>query len=184
MPKLAFLIFVLFGRRELAVIEEAVFDRAFHRIAMSEGEWSDHPLDNGGTTRFGISKASHPSVDLHSLTLDGARQIYHDDYWSRFGIYRLAGKPDVAVKVMDMSVNMGGRRAIMVLQRALRACGHKNIADDGILGDETARAVELSDEECLLVGLRSESAGYYRGIVSMQPNQSVFLKGWLNRAYS
>lgn len=176
---------MLFGMNECCtVIEEAVFNKAFHRVAMMEGEWSDHPLDKGGKTRFGISKAAHPSVDLDSLTLDTARQFYYDNYWSRYGIYRLASKPNVAIKVMDMSVNMGGRKAIMVLQRALRACGHKGVDDDGILGDETARAVEMSNEECLLVGLRSESAGYYRGIVSMQPTQSIFLKGWLNRAYS
>lgn len=184
MPRLLFLIFVLLGRRELAVIEEAVFDRAFSRLEEIEGEWSAHREDRGGLTRWGISQASHPNVDLNSLTLDGAKRIYYDEYWSRFGIYRLAGKPEVAVKVMDMAVNMGGRKAIMILQRALRSCGHKNVADDGILGDETTRAFEMADEACLLVGLRSESAGYYRGIVGMAPNQAIFLKGWLNRAYS
>lgn len=184
MPRLLFLIFMLSGRAGQTVIEEAVFDRAFQRVAMLEGHWSDHPQDKGGKTKFGISSTSHPGVDLDSLTLEQARQIYYDNYWSRFGIYRLASKPDVAIKVMDMAVNMGGRKAIMILQRALRSCGHKNVADDGVLGDETTRAFEMADEACLLVGLRSESAGYYRGIVGMAPNQAIFLKGWLNRAYS
>ena len=166
------------------VIEQQVFEQAFERILKNEGSDSDHPLDGGGYTKWGISSVSHPTIDVKNLTLEDAKSIYHDEYWSRFGLYRLADKPAIAVKVMDMAVNMGGRKAIMVLQRALRACGEKNVQDDGILGDETALAASRANEQCLLVGLRSEGAGYYRGIVSMAPSQGIFLKGWLNRAYS
>lgn len=166
-----------------AMTEQEVFEQAFGRVLINEGGESDRPDDPGGHTKYGITKASYPNLDIASLTKDQARDIYFRDFWGSLGLFRLYRKPEVASKVMDLSVNVGGRRAIMILQRALRACGVKNVDEDGILGSETADAAMRVDEQCLLVGLRSEGAGYYRSIVASNQDRGVFLKGWLNRAY-
>ena len=171
-------------RPVVAVTEQEVFEQAFARILVLEGGDSDHPNDKGGKTRFGISSSSNPNVDIDNLTIHDAKEIYYNEYWSRYGLYKLASKPRVAVKVMEMSVVAGPRRGIMLLQRALRACSGKKLAEDGILGTETENAFFSTNEECLLVGLRSEMAGYFRTIVEMNKDQQVFREGWLSRAYS
>ncbi len=59
-----------------------------------EGKFSDDPNDPGNWTggevgkgelrgtKWGISAAAHPDVDLESLTEEGALRIYERAYWS------------------------------------------------------------------------------------------------------
>lgn len=38
--------------------------------------------DKGGLTKFGISQASHPTLDIASLTVEQAIPIYSGEYWA------------------------------------------------------------------------------------------------------
>ena len=86
------------------------------------------------------------------------------------------------MQIFDLSVNLGIRAAVIVLQRALRSVG-KTVQEDGLMGSETLLATMYSEPRCLSAAIKSEAAGYYRQIAANNPSQQKFLKGWLNRAY-
>jgi lysozyme family protein len=156
------------------------FNRAIEIVLKHEGGYVSHPADPGGETNFGISKRSHPDVDIKNLTREKAIEIYHQKYW--LPVYdRLPA--EIAIKVFDASVNMGGKRAHGYLQAALRSVG-VTVAIDGALGPKTEAAVESVNERELLAAYRSELAGHYRLVAKVRPDMDVFLEGWLRRAYS
>jgi len=154
------------------------FLTAVQQVLSDEGDLEERAGDRGGLTRYGISARAYPSVDVYTLTRDGAIAIYFRDWWQRFGFERLPAP--LAAKCFDLAVNMGTTHAIVCLQRALRACG-KRILQDGNLGAQTVAAASALEPTPLLAALRSEAAGYYRMLAQSQGRQ--FLDGWLNRAY-
>jgi lysozyme family protein len=162
----------------------AQFDIAVDTVLRNEGggRLTQDPRDPGGTTRYGISQRAHPNVDIINLTETAARTIYYRDYWERFGIWRLFDQ-QLAGKVFDMAVVMGGRPAVRCLQRALRAVG-VYVTEDGRLGPQTASAANAHDHYELMPALRSECAGRFREIIAHRPLSGVYARGWLRRAYS
>lgn len=122
------------------------FDTAFDRLIGNEGSLSLDPRDRGNWTggrinlgickgtKFGISAATYPQLDIANLTSDQARAIYLKDYWQAAQCDLL---PDGAkFDTFDMAVNSGVKSAIMTLQRAL------GITADGVVGQETKSALQ------------------------------------------
>ena len=48
-----------------------------------EGGWADDSGDRGGRTRWGVSSAAHPDIDLAALETfeDAVRLVYIPEYW-------------------------------------------------------------------------------------------------------
>lgn len=157
------------------------FEKAFAYVIENEGGYVFDKNDPGGETKFGISKRSYPSLNIKDLTLEDAKKIYYRDFWQK-GKFEEIDDEKVATQVFDLSVNLGIRAAVSVLQRALRSVGI-NVQEDGLMGSQTLSAVSNSEPRCLLAAIKSEAAGYYRQIAAKNPSQQKFLKGWLNRAY-
>lgn len=159
------------------------FDVAIEKVLHHEGGYVDDPADPGGETKFGISKRSYPDLDIANLTREEAIAIYRRDWWERYGYGRLR-EVGVAVKVFDLSVNVGPRQAHTMLQQALHAVGYRDVAIDGIIGPQTITAANAAPEAPLLAALRAEAAAYYRQLIEKNPRLARFERGWLNRAYS
>jgi lysozyme family protein len=157
------------------------FLTAVERVLADEGGYSSNPADNGGATRFGISARSNPGLDIATLTRDAAVKIYWCEWWLRFGFAQLPAA--VAAKTFDLAVNIGAGNAIRCLQRALRACG-RPVIEDGAIGPTTALEANCADPAAIMSALRSELAAHYRLVAANQKCDSVFLKGWLTRAYA
>jgi lysozyme family protein len=158
-------------------------EHAVERTLTFEGpERTNYPMDYGGDTKWGISKRWHPEVDLDHLTRDDAGRFLWLHYWQPLQLDRLMS-PDVAARVFDAAVLCGTRRAVQLLQRAVRACG-RDVEEDGDLGPQTVAAEAECDARSLVPAMRAEVAGYHRIRAAMDPTQAVFLKGWLSRAYS
>ncbi len=147
-----------------------------------EGGYVDDPTDKGGETKYGISKRSYPSLNIAELTKEDAEAIYHRDFWEAQP-YKQINDIQIVTKLFDLSINVGSKTANKIMQRALRATGHR-VNEDGVLGSQTLIAINSADASDLLAALKSETAGYYRAIAEAHPKQEKFLKGWLNRAYS
>lgn len=158
------------------------FDHAVMVVLRHEGGYVDNPSDPGGATNFGISKRSYPDLDIANLTELDAKAIYRRDWWDRYGYENLP--PFIAVKVFDLSVNMGPGAAHRCLQRALHACGLRHVTVDGHLGPQTFSACAEVDAGNLLCVIRAEAAWHYRRLIEGNDSQRVFEKGWMNRAYS
>lgn len=156
------------------------FDKAMDTVLKNEGGYVFNPADKGGETKYGISKRAYPDLDIKNLTKEYAVTLYKKNYWEKFPFYAIKDD-DVAIKMFDLAVNMGTKKAIQILQRALTKCGIKLI-DDGVAGTLTLDAINKIDAATLLIAMKECAADYYRAIVANNPAQQVFLKGWLNRA--
>lgn len=165
----------------MAVIFSDKFEKAVDYVIKNEGGYVFDEDDPGGETNYGISHRSYPNLDIKHLSLQDAKKIYFCDYWHKKGFDEI---PDdaIATQLFDLSVNLGLRPAVIVLQRALRSVGI-NVQEDGLMGSQTLSGVKKSEPRCLLAAIKSEAAGYYRMLARYRPGQEKFLNGWLNRAY-
>lgn len=97
------------------------FSRAFQIVIGHEGGLSLNPADRGnwdsgvigkGTlkgTKYGVSGAAYPHLDIANLTLADAERIYRENYWDRIGADDLP--PPLALVAFDTAINSGVGRA-------------------------------------------------------------------------
>jgi lysozyme family protein len=123
----------------------ADFARCFAFTLGAEGGYSNNPADPGNWTggaighgelhgtKFGISAAAYPKIDIANLTQDAAQQIYKKDYWAALHGDELP--LPIALVAFDAVVNAGPRRAVLWLQQAA------GTGDDGVPGPATIAAL-------------------------------------------
>ena len=149
------------------------FEDAFRFTIEREGGYSDHPSDRGGPTRWGISSAAYPDVDLEALTIEDARKIMRRDFWQANQCDALPYP--VALIVFDWGVNSGARRAARALQERL------GVRLDGIIGPKTLYAAHAADSKALCTELLAYRARMYVELAEHDPRQMEFLAGWMRR---
>lgn len=106
------------------------------------GNWTGGAVGSGELrgSRFGVSAAAYPAIDISSLTLDDARAIYRRDYWAPAGCDALPAP--LALLVFDAAVNNGTGRAKTWLREALATVQARiGVAADGAFGPMTAAAL-------------------------------------------
>jgi lysozyme family protein len=147
------------------------------------GNWTGGAIGAGELrgTKFGISAASYPLLDIRNLAESDAAAIYRRDFWDPMALDRFP--PATAAKLFDAAVLMGQKPAIKCLQRALRAAGYRAIDDDGVIGQETLGAAQGAMAPVLLAAFREAIADRHRLTAEMRPGDARFLPGWLKRAY-
>lgn len=149
------------------------FDIAFDRLIAHEGGYVNHPADPGGETNWGITKRvameQGYTGPMRQLTRDQAREIYRTAYWQR----ARADQYDSAIgfQLFDAAVNHGIGQAIRFLQRAV------DVADDGVVGPVTLRAVHSMTVTDVLARFNAERLEFYTKL-STSP---TFGKGWARR---
>lgn len=156
------------------------FDRFFDRLMKEEGGLSNDPDDSGGLTKYGISKAAYPYIDIRALTLDQAKDIYRRDYHDSLNIGQIKND-QVAYTAFDIAVNCGVGMAGRLLQSALNTAG-KAVTVDGKIGPKTIEAANSCDASFLLFVLICLRVEYYLHIVERIPKNAKFLEGWLRRS--
>lgn len=157
----------------------SIFLRAFERTIGHEGGYVNDPQDQGGETKYGISKRSYPYLEIEKITVEQARQIYWDDFWTPLCLDKIwCG--EVACEVFDTAVNTGKFKAVEILQRALNYLG-SSLKIDGLIGKDTINAANNADERALLKVLNGVQFAHYLKIVELDPSQKKFAKGWLKR---
>ena len=125
------------------------FDTSFNTVIGVEQGYTTDPRDSGNWTggavgkgickgtKYGISAASYPDVDIANLTLDAAKAIYLRDFWDRLQLSQLdAG---LAFQCFDAAVNCGVGAAAKWMQRAA------GTAQDGVIGALTIGALRAAD---------------------------------------
>ena len=176
-------------------MSEAAWETALALVLRHEGGWADHPKDPGGATKFGISlrylqglKAAGDlngdgvvdTADVRGLSVEDAAAIYKRDWWDRHGYAQLADP--VAVKLMDLAVNMGAGRAHRLLQRAVNGLAVGKIAVDGVLGPQTLAAANALPADRVVAALRRQAEAFYLQLIAARPELAVFRRGWISRA--
>lgn len=171
-------------------------DALIAQVIAREGDFSDHPADRGGATRFGISVAVARSEGydgaMSRLPLARAEAIYRRRYWIAPGFDQVARiAPELAAELFDTGVNMGPVVAVGFLQRALNALnrGGRDYADltaDGRVGPATLAALTAflrhrgpPGEVVLLKAVEALQGERYLMLAERRPANEAFLYGWL-----
>lgn len=156
-----------------------LFPGAFTTIIGIEGGFSDSPDDPGNWTggsvglgklvgtKYGISAAAHPTLDIKNLTLAAAQQIYRQEYWDAHRCGEMMWP--WAIAVFDCAVNQPS--AIPLAQEAI------GVAQDGVIGDVTlaAMAKATNDQWAMFMALRGRQ-------YAQNPNDAAhYLVGLLKR---
>ncbi len=159
----------------------ADFDPAAEALKKDEGGYADVPGDRGGRTKYGISQAQYPDVDIKGLTWDQAKAIYKRDWWDKFGYGKIKDQA-LANKVLSMAVVMGPGRAHRLLQAAINVVSAAMLQIDGFLGPVSYHVINECDAGMLLEAFKQQCVGRFEQIASADATQGKFLRGWVNRA--
>ena len=110
------------------------FEKSVEFTLKMEGGSSveNDPNDPGGKTKYGISQKAFPNLNIDTLTLEEAKEIYRKNYWQACRCDELPF--EFAVCVFDTAVNQGVNKAKRLLQIAL------GVTVDGVIGDKTIAA--------------------------------------------
>lgn len=135
--------------------------------------WCNVPGDSGGETKFGIAQNYNKDVNVRTLTLVQAQQVYFKKYWAAASCDKV--QSIVNFVLFDIAVNMGVGRAIKFLQEAA------GVSADGQIGNMTLKAVNSMQPKELALKLCSIREAFYMTIVKNKPDQKKFLNGWLTR---
>ena len=151
------------------------FNEIIEKVLEHEGGYVNDPSDLGGETNYGITKRFYPDVDIKNLTREQAKDIYKRDYWDK---NRVESLPENLWHIFfDMSINMGRKTAVKILQRAAANKGRK-VDIDGGLGPATIKALKGVEVE----RVRAYRVKYYADLVTQKPEQDKFYFGWFKRS--
>ena len=150
---------------------DTVFQSALRFVLIAEGGESNDPDDPGGLTRYGISQAAHPDVDVAHLTEQAAIDLYRARYWDPQRLDRLP--PWIAVAVFDGAVQHGSKTAARMLQDTVKT------KVDGVIGPITAAAAWRMNSTDALVGFCARRATFYGHL----PQYWKYALGWNQRLF-
>ena len=174
--------------------DDANFKAAMVVILRHEGGLSNDKDDAGGITKFGISlrylRAEHlcengdckgdPNEVIH-LTQTEADQIYFHDWWTRYHYNKIINA-NVAIKLMDTSINTGASQAHKLMKRALNTINKPLIEVNGILDNETINRINQIEPDGLIEAFIVQEEDFYLDIIKRNPSLSFFKMGWMARA--
>lgn len=161
------------------------FERAFGMLLEHEGGFSCEREDPGNWTggsvgsgvlkgtKFGISAAAYPGLDIAGITEATARSIYQRDYWER--VQGDALPPPLALLVFDAAVNNGVGQAVCWLQIAA------GTVMDGKIGPQTLAAVAGCVAARGPIPLCTEFLARRMMFMASLPDWRVFGLGWARR---
>lgn len=152
------------------------FQRAVALVLEREGGYLDPKQaaaqgDKGGETKFGISKAAFPHLDIKNLTREQAIEVYRTEFWQRCLGDALPWH--AALLAFDAAVQHGPSYAVRLLQRVV------GVAEDGKIGPATFKALMKMPPEDFVACFQAERIIYYVG----QKGWLSFSRGWSRRAF-
>jgi len=119
-----------------------------------KGNWTGGEVGIGilKGSKYGISAAAYPEVDIADLDWPGALGIYYTDYWIKVRCDEVP--PVVAMALFDAAINNGRYNAVKFLQAAL------DVREDGAFGPITMRVALQAEPVALAKALHQSRARY------------------------
>lgn len=168
-------------------MKTAIFALVVNMILNHEGGYVNNPRDPGGETKFGISKATYPHLNIKSLTREQAKDIYYRDFWLKYKINEIPGK-FTAAKVMDIFVQFNPKTAATIIQKAINFLEDEcdGVKVDGIYGVNTRLALvrchRRVGDEVMACAISGFHFARYVDRVQESPKSKAFVGGWTRRA--
>ena len=156
-----------------------VHEGGFQRLPNDSGNWTGGEIGVGELkgTKYGISAAQFPHLDIQNLTEEQAVEIYREGYW-KSGYSQISSQL-VADKLFDLGVLFGVHEAVSIMQQTLENDFH--ITVDGDFGDETLGAIEQSEEYSLLKSYETNMTTHAFNIITKKPAKRAFIQNWCGR---
>jgi len=170
-------------------------EEAIDEIISVEGGYVNDPVDKGGETNFGITKAVALAFGytgaMIDLTKTQAHGIYFNRYWVQPNFHEIYKRsPTIAFELLDTAINMGQSTAGKFLQRALNTLNisgtiFPDMTVDGSIGAMTLSALDRfltsrkqDGEIVLLRMLNAQQSVRYMEIAEANKEQERFQFGW------
>lgn len=161
-----------------------------------EGNYSDHPADRGGPTRWGITervaRRNGFRGDMRTLPREEAVRIYRREYVEQPGFDKIESiSPRIAEELVDTGVNMGPDVPSRWVQEWLNALNdqgrlYADIKEDGDVGPATRGALSAllrargpDGETAMLRGLNCSQGERYKQLARGRVQNEAFVFGWL-----
>jgi hypothetical protein len=151
------------------------FDKAFEQIKRYEGGYGNDPSDAGGETYCGISRISHPNWPGWQF-IDQNRPIRYNKIFP---------------ELLDIGVNMGVDRAILMLKNALNLLNdggsrYKDFDVNNVVCDDIFVVLcRYKDDKIFMYNLVKTLNGLqmkrYIEICQNNPKKEKYLRAWLKR---
>lgn len=160
------------------------FEACLQEVLRHEGGFSDTRSDPGnwtggkvgvGTlkgTKYGISAAAYPSIDIKNITVEFAASQYKKNYWDAVRGDDLPRGLDLVA--FDAAVNSGVSRGAKWLQSAL------GVPADGKVGPKTIAAANAAHKDAVIDRACDLRLGFLRQLRTWK----TFGKGWTRRVES
>ncbi len=158
------------------------FTDAFAYVVGEEGKLSLDPNDKGNWTggavgigelkgtKYGVSAAAYPNLDIANLSLPDAQAIAKRDYWDKIQGDNL--RYGIALCLFDFGYNAGTHEAITCAQDVLY------LTRDGILGPHTLNALKLTSFKQFVADFTAARIKAYTQMPAFQEDGD----GWIARA--
>lgn len=171
-----------------------------HTIGL-EGNYSNHPSDRGGPTRFGVTekvaRAYGYKGDMKVFPRELAKEVFLIQYFLEPHFDRIAElSQPIAAELFDTAVNTGVSFTKPLIQQALNLLNreqadYKDIEEDGIIGNDTVAALKAflakrgTRGEAVMVKLLNIMQGArYIEITKARPKNEAFMFGWIDNRIS
>lgn len=171
------------------------FERAFKKLLGIEGEYSNHPDDSGGATRWGVTEFLARRYgyqgEMRHYPLEQARHVYEKEFWDRLRLEEVAALSfPIADEMFDTEVNTPAGTAVVFLQRSLNALNrgehdYQDVKVDGRMGPATLAVLRAflttrgrMGETVLLRMLNSLQGTHYIELGERRHKDEAFVAGW------
>ena len=137
-----------------------------------DGNWTGGVVGKGDLkgTKWGLSAAAYPQLDIASISRESAVAIYYRDYWCKIQGDLLP--PRLSICVLDSAINQGVETAVKLLQAALKVT-----PVDGAMGPDTASAAKRVEQDDAIVAFLGERAFRY----AQSKKLPTYGRGWMKR---
>lgn len=159
---------------------ELIFGKAFDLLMINEGGYVNNKHDKGGKTNYGVTQTTfnawnklkgRPMREVRDITLEEAKELYHELYWLKFKCDRF---PDaLSVALFDFCVQSQPPRPTKFLQQCL------GVVADGITGNQTIGAAWSKPLKPVIKEYFDKRLAYYMTLDSWKH----FADGWSNRIF-
>lgn len=150
----------------------------FQKLPSDKGNWTGGKIGVGMLkgTKYGISAAQFPDLDIENLTIEDTGTIYRAKYW----FYDAVESQTTANKMFDLDVLFGDHVTIAVMQTTLQSIDPTQPVT-GIFGPVTLGHLNQAGEASLMSAFTGNMVTHAFNVVTANPEERIFLKNWTNR---
>lgn len=150
----------------------------FQKDPNDKGNWTGGVIGSGELkgTKYGISAAQFPNLDIENLTTEQANGIYWLKYWNK--LYDQIEEQTIADKLFDLGVLSGVEESVKIMQGIL------NVKVDGLFGPGTLTVINGSESDSLLQTYKTSYVMYATKLAALHPPMREDLPSWIRRINS